>query len=194
MAGTDLTSNIFVEHAGTVEDLWEILSARVPRLLANSYVFCFCRLHDGGGATTSHFPPPPSPLHSNVRLLVIDSLAALFRVEYGRDDGIPRAKTLMAFGRLLKKYADEHSLVVVCVNQVSDFVAADPLPGSSSSQKIPALGLAWSDIVNVRLFLQRECRRGDDVRRAVSVVLSPCSPAASARYAVTEAGVVPARD
>ena len=52
----DVGSGIYVEHAGTLDALWHVVSHRIPLLLSQ---------------------------RSNVRLVVIDSIAALFRAEYG---------------------------------------------------------------------------------------------------------------
>ena len=55
--GVDLGGNVYVEHAGTVPELRHIISARIPVLLRRG-----------------------------VSLVVIDSVAALFRVDFGADE------------------------------------------------------------------------------------------------------------
>ena len=60
-------------------------------------------------------------LHT-VKLVVIDSLAALFRVEYGFDQAIERAKLLRAFGHRLKTISEKYKAAIVCVNQVSIYI------------------------------------------------------------------------
>ena len=54
-----------------------------------------------------------------VRLVVVDSLAALFRVEFTAGQAAARAHLLRAFGAQLRRLSDEHSAAIVCVNQVS---------------------------------------------------------------------------
>lgn len=54
-----------------------------------------------------------------VKLVVIDSVAALFRVEYGIHQAIQKAQLLREFGHQLKRLSEKHSTAVVCVNQVS---------------------------------------------------------------------------
>ncbi len=56
-----------------------------------------------------------------MKLVVIDSIAALFRVEYGADQAIQRAQLLRQFGHQLQKMSECHSMAVVCVNQVIKF-------------------------------------------------------------------------
>ena len=54
-----------------------------------------------------------------MRLLVVDSLAALFRVELGEaSQAIQRACLLREFGHRLKTMSEEHGAVVMCINQV----------------------------------------------------------------------------
>ncbi len=62
-----------------------------------------------------------------VKLLVIDSLAALFRVELGEAaQAVQRASLLREFGHWLKMMSEKHSAAVVCVNQVSSNLWACP--------------------------------------------------------------------
>ena len=55
----------------------------------------------------------------SVKLIVIDSLAALFRVEFTVGQAAQRAQLLRAFGAQLRRLSDEYGAAVVCVNQVS---------------------------------------------------------------------------
>ncbi len=73
------------------EDLWSLVKHRIPGLLVNS----------------------------KVRLVIIDSIAALFRVEYTRSEGIERYKALTEFGQELKRISQKYMVAVLCVNQVN---------------------------------------------------------------------------
>ena len=80
----------------------------------------------------------------NVRLVVIDSIAALFRVEYDASEGITRSHDLFRFGRLMKRLSDEYHAPFVCINQVSDFFQSGSgtmREDMSIRQVIPALGM-----------------------------------------------------
>lgn len=57
--------------------------------------------------------------NSNVRLIVIDSIAALFRVEFAIDEGVARSRALADLGQRLHKISFEYSTAIVCINQVS---------------------------------------------------------------------------
>ena len=84
----------------------------------------------------SFVPPPPPFLQSSlsmqlqyklpallrqkaVKLIVVDSLAALFRVEFTGSQASQRAYLLRSFGAQLRRLSDTFSLPVVCVNQVN---------------------------------------------------------------------------
>lgn len=53
-----------------------------------------------------------------IKLVIIDSIAALFRVEYSLGETSKRAKVLRSFGAQLHKLSNLYSIPVVCVNQV----------------------------------------------------------------------------
>ena len=53
-----------------------------------------------------------------IKLVIIDSIAALFRVEFSLGETSKRAKILRSFGAQLRKLSNLYSIPVVCVNQV----------------------------------------------------------------------------
>lgn len=53
-----------------------------------------------------------------VRLVVIDSIAALFRCEFAAKDSVLKAKYLQIFGAKLHKLSSKFRVPVVCINQV----------------------------------------------------------------------------
>lgn len=53
-----------------------------------------------------------------VRLIIIDSVAALFRVDYDHSQGRSRAAALFTLGQRLKALSAEYNTPVVCLNQV----------------------------------------------------------------------------
>ncbi|CAI0391933.1 unnamed protein product [Linum tenue] len=102
-----------------------------------------------------------------VRLIVIDSIAALFRSDFDNTsiDLMKRSSLFFKISGKLKSLASRFRLAVVVTNQVVDYVG-DGMNGlkignleelySSGRRVCPALGLAWSNCVNSRLFLSRE--------------------------------------
>ncbi|PKA49457.1 DNA repair protein XRCC3 like [Apostasia shenzhenica] len=148
-------------------------------------------------------PPSGRP----IRLLVLDSVAAIFRTD--ADDVPRRAALLFRVAAKLKEQARRFNLAVVVTNQVVDVVdgARDTRVGNylnlwTSGRKVwPALGLAWANCVNMRLFLSRiaeevpEVARSENFsgagswRRRMQVVFAPHLPEASCEFAIRREGV-----
>ncbi|CAH8386466.1 unnamed protein product [Eruca vesicaria subsp. sativa] len=153
-----------------------------------------------------------------LKLIVLDSVAALFRSEFENTPGDLRKRSSLFFkvSGKLKRLADRFGLVVVITNQVTDFVeSSDGLSGlrignlrglySSGRRVVPALGLAWANCVNSRVFISRsgdgicEERREDDEsgsssvgrrdRRRFDIVFSPYLPASSCEFVITREGI-----
>ncbi|XP_032364720.1 DNA repair protein XRCC3 [Etheostoma spectabile] len=141
---------VYVEHAADLESLQTCLSRRVPVLLARRHV----------------------------RLLVVDSVAALFRTEFQASDWLERSRQLISCSHTLHTLSREYNTPVLCINQVTDVFSSDdslgPVPGGVS----PALGLAWANQVMVRLMmrrLQQTVARGgqSSTLRRLEVVFAP---------------------
>lgn len=153
-----------------------------------------------------------------IKLILIDSIAALFRSEF---DNTPfdlkrRSSLFFKISGKLKSLAKRFSLAVVVTNQVVDFIGEnDGINGmrlgnlsslySSGRRVCPALGLAWSNCVNSRLFLSRNegvvgedkalADAGDDnylctqTRRQLYVVFAPHLPGSSCEFVIRKEGV-----
>ncbi|KAJ0089588.1 hypothetical protein Patl1_14273 [Pistacia atlantica] len=153
-----------------------------------------------------------------IRLIVIDSIAALFRSDFENTPGDLKKRSSLFFkiSGKLKAMAVGFGLAVVVTNQVVDLI--EPNEGinglrignlgcfySSGRRVCPALGLAWANCVNSRLFLLRNeefvseengtvngggedfvCRRA---RRRLCVVFAPHLPDSSCEFEITREGV-----
>ncbi|KAM5125494.1 DNA repair protein XRCC3 isoform 1-T2 [Mantella aurantiaca] len=84
--------NIFIEHAADIDMLTECISKKLPILL----------------------------LRGQVRLIVIDSIAALFRCEFAAKDAIVKAKHLQTIGAKLHHLSRDFTTPIFCINQVTD--------------------------------------------------------------------------
>uniref|UniRef100_A0A8D3DA60 DNA repair protein n=1 Tax=Scophthalmus maximus TaxID=52904 RepID=A0A8D3DA60_SCOMX len=146
ISSLQFTDHVYVEHAADVDALQVCLSRRVPLLLTRGLV----------------------------RLVVVDSVAALFRSEFQADDWLERNKQLLTFSSALQQLSLEFNTPVLCVNQVTDvFNRSNDTLGVS-----PALGLAWANQVMVRLMMQRlqgSVERGEQssALRRLEVVFAP---------------------
>ena len=82
--------NIFIEHAADVGSLQKFICNRLPVLLKKMHV----------------------------KLVVVDSIAALFRVEYSFQEMAQRSKVMNTIGAQLRELSYQNNIPVVCVNQV----------------------------------------------------------------------------
>lgn len=55
-----------------------------------------------------------------VKLVIVDSIAALFRSDFQVHETFKRSKLLSSLSAQLRKLSDTFNIPVVCVNQVSD--------------------------------------------------------------------------
>ncbi|XP_061785869.1 DNA repair protein XRCC3 isoform X1 [Nerophis lumbriciformis] len=122
------SDNVYVEHAADLMALHSCLTHRVPLLLARGLV----------------------------RFVAVDSVASLFRSEFGVADWLERTRELLTVSSKLHYLSHEFNTPVLCINQVTDiFSKSEEHLGPSSSTVGPALGLAWANQVMVRLMMQR---------------------------------------
>uniref|UniRef100_A0A3P9KT88 Serpin peptidase inhibitor, clade A (alpha-1 antiproteinase, antitrypsin), member 10a n=1 Tax=Oryzias latipes TaxID=8090 RepID=A0A3P9KT88_ORYLA len=147
ISGLRFSDHVYIEHAADLDSLQVCLSRRAPVLLAAGLV----------------------------RLIVVDSVAALFRSEFQAEDWMERNKQLLTFSSMLHQLSQEFTIPVLCINQ-------------------PALGLAWANQVLVRLMirrLQKTVSRGDQssALRQLEVVFAPHLARSKCEVAVWREGV-----
>uniref|UniRef100_A0A0A9XRX5 DNA repair protein XRCC3 n=1 Tax=Lygus hesperus TaxID=30085 RepID=A0A0A9XRX5_LYGHE len=141
--------NIFVDHIPDVESLNECLGKRLPILLRNH----------------------------KIGLIILDSIAALFRSDYTNRQLVQRAKDLRTIGTQLHKLSATNNMAVLCVNQVTDSL--------DTNETLPALGLVWANMVTTKL----QVKIVHPNRRQFSVVSSPDAPSGSCEYQITQRGI-----
>ncbi|EGD72375.1 hypothetical protein PTSG_00395 [Salpingoeca rosetta] len=166
LASIAVSDNVFTNRINTADEFWMFVHEALPSLLSSS----------------------------GVRLVVIDSIAALFRADFALDESAARAHVLFDIGRQLKQLAHAHKTAIVCINQVSAHVPEEVLPSFAPSRVIPALGLAWSSCINARYFVRRITSReasvqaACDVERQLSCALAPHLPEERASFFVDNDG------
>ena len=159
----ELMDGVLVHHCATVQNLRSLLNNELQLLLK---------------------------LNSDIKLLIIDSLAALFRVEYNKDESNNRTNDLKSIGATLHNLINQYGLTVICTNQMTaDF---------STNSAQPALGLMWSHMINMRLVLTRDesvdnmagfCPFGNPVPRIMKTSLAPHIPDKSINYYIDDEGL-----
>ncbi|XP_056284834.1 DNA repair protein XRCC3 [Pseudoliparis swirei] len=161
------SDRVYIEHAADLDSLQVCLSRRAPLLLARGLV----------------------------RLLVVDSVAALFRSEFQAADWLAKTKRLLTLSSTLHHLSLEFTTPVLCINQVTDvFSSSACVTGPLSSSVAPALGLAWANQVMVRLMMRRLHRtliHGDQssALRRLEVVFAPHLPRSGCDAGVWREGV-----
>ncbi|XP_064938928.1 DNA repair protein XRCC3 homolog isoform X1 [Musa acuminata AAA Group] len=181
-SAADPLDHIFVAAAHSPDDLLSLLAA-VDGLLARP------------------------PTHLPVRLIVVDSIAALFRSDFDNNPKDLKKRSFLFFkiAAKLKEQARRFGSVVVVTNQVVDVVGSEEGANgqrvgnyaslwSSGRRVCPALGLSWANCVNTRLFLSRKDDVADDAgssrtRRWMQVVFAPHLPEASCEFVIVREGV-----
>jgi meiotic recombination protein DMC1 len=122
-------------------------------------------------------------------LLVVDSITALFRVDFsGRGELAERQQKLAKMLSQLIKIAEEFNVVVYITNQV----VADPGGASMfvADPKKPVGGHILAHASTTRLSLRKG--RGD--QRICKIYDSPSLPEAECVFSITEQGIVDARE
>ncbi len=118
---------------------------------------------------------------SNVKLIVVDSLMALFRTEYmGRGALNERQQKLNAHIHKLQRLADDHNLAVYITNQVMDnpgILFGDPTT--------PVGGNIVAHAATTRLYL----RKSKEEKRIVRLVDSPSMPEGECVMKITPDGI-----
>lgn len=99
---------------------------------------------------------PRETNHSSIGLVVLDSIAGLYRIpeeeekqNFGSKYYVQRSETFFDVASKLKYLSDTYGVHMVVVNQVT---------GKGNGKHIPSLGLSWSHCVNERYHLSRKER------------------------------------
>ncbi|GLG97560.1 hypothetical protein R5R35_011839 [Gryllus longicercus] len=123
------------------------------------------------------------------KLLVIDSVIALFRVDFsGRGELAERQQKLAQFMSRLQKVAEEYNIAVFITNQMT----ADP--GATltfqADPKKPVGGNILAHASTTRIAL----RKGRGENRIAKIYDSPDLPENEATFAISEGGIIDAKD
>lgn len=157
LSRNSLLSSIVVEKVDSVDDLLYWADVRLPHLLRQS----------------------------NARVVLIDSVTALYRPEF--EDAMSRANHLALMAMALRRAVNRVQGVCICVNQVSQRFEIDV---QTLSTIAPALGVTWANCVATRVFLSK--RAHGDVKRFARILHSSYLPVTDAQgvpYVINESGV-----
>ena len=198
--------NIFVEYVRSLEELERLLNVRLPlqiqkdcvRLVVLDSIAGLFRIPEEPA------PRPPTPGHSGGGGQADGSAAAAAAsstVE-GREWAeffTRRSSTFSQIAQQIQLLVDKFSLVFVAINQVTDFVSeearsssvvADRPVATSGRAVVPALGLAWSNCIQMRIALSRQSRDAMSPLRRMRIVFAPHRPPVSCNFIVDDSGIV----
>lgn len=143
---------ILVSHIATNEELVQCLQHKVPVLMNTR----------------------------KIGLLIIDSIAAPYRVEDWRDE--LQGKTKRSIGRQLHELCKNDDLCVICINQVTAVIDGHRLISEDADEQ-PALGFTWSSMITTSIYFYRR------ISRYACVMLASHLPRIAFPFEVTESGV-----
>jgi len=127
-------------------------------------------------------------LEKGVRLVVVDSVAALARREFDtalRGDMQARTELLNRMSAHLKLIADTFRVPVLVTNQVRSMPRGQRGDAAVDEELTPALGVSWAHSVNTRLYLSK----GVAGERQMTIMKSSVAPPLVLRYIITDAGM-----
>lgn len=124
--------------------------------------------------------------HRKLGLLVIDSIAGLFRDL--TDDLKMRAKGMRQLNRQLLQIQDEHKLAIVCTNQVSSSIDLIPLLGGTPIR--PCLGPIWTEFLTNRFLVTKHRHWSNSSFFRLQVEFSPYLRANShSHFVISKSGL-----
>ena len=126
----EVFSYLLIREAHDVNELCTIVNNDLPELFTRS-------------------ESPPS-------IVIIDSIAALFRAEFDVSAAIQRSQVLFEIANTLKWLSHSYNSLIITTNQVT----ANMSP-FSIQEWVPSLGLAWSNCVSARIRLTKSHMKRD---------------------------------
>lgn len=141
-----------------------------------------------------------------IRLIIVDSIAALFRAEFDATPADLRRRSSIFFriSAKLREQAARFNVAVFVTNHVVDVIHSDggvdqgswncKQLWTSGRQVAPALGIAWANCVNTRLFVSRRnagtTEDGGATRRRMEVVFAPhLADTSACEFVITADGI-----
>lgn len=149
--------NVLIQHIGDLEMLESLLNFHLEVLISSQ----------------------------NIKIIVIDSISCLFRVD--ESSKLQQSQILLALTSKLKFLSEKYSLLIVCINQVSDNFYSNQrcidiqnycsMPFYELGREhainkfVPCLGISWFATINTRLIFTKN--RHDFTKRTLFLVKSP---------------------
>lgn len=118
----------------------------------------------------------------NIRLIVIDSIAGIFRYE---TDYIQRAIEMRETVQELERLADIHNFAIVTTNHITG------VPQEFTDKVTASCGVAWDNLVVTKIEVKKGSERSEMKRvRVMKIIYSPRLPSEKANFLIDASGVV----
>ncbi|CAG8755010.1 107_t:CDS:1, partial [Racocetra fulgida] len=153
--------------------------------------------------------------NNNIRLVIIDAITAILQDAF--KDFRKRATEIFSLGAKLKEISDKFNTAIICINQVASDVFSkegvyDALDFSDKEcwnyaqyykqmmllgdgNRVPALGLSWSSVINTRISLSRPLRTLKETictmakdPRVITVIMAPHTPKRAGQFYIDNDG------
>ncbi|GIY19460.1 DNA repair protein XRCC3 homolog [Caerostris extrusa] len=121
---------------------------------------------------------------NNLKIIIIDSVAALLRCEY--DSLNERTSLLLQLATEIWKLANINGMAVICVNQVSGSNKGN----GKNSLDVPSLGLLWSNILTTRIKISRNSSENNEPStRNLGLIFSSYHSHLCNNFVISEKGI-----
>lgn len=101
----------------------------------------------------------------NVGLIIIDSIAEVFRSYNEATNYLTRSKDFVTIANKLRQISDEHKICILCINQMTDNI--------ETNRSEPALGLTWSNLVTCRFQISKSSIFNSNSSRQFKINFAP---------------------
>ena len=156
----DVLENVTVHTPGSTNELLSVVGTLEEEILLRNQDAAeeYSQPLNNHREKTRRFP---------VKLIIIDSIAAPTRRDFGKESAPQCVSTLFQIAQSLKRLADQLQVAVVVINQVglagdnttkhgNDHLIANNSVGSDLVAVSAALGTSWHHCVSTRLLLEHE--------------------------------------
>ena len=156
---TAILNRILTRSVRNEDELLDLVRRELPSMLRRGWGDDDRNTHSGSSS--------PSTAEGRIGLVVLDSIAGMFRLpDAAKDKGTAffarRSEILFGLSAQLRKLGDEYGVAFVVANQVTAGKAASGGGprimgggGGGGGNIKPALGLSWSNCINTRFVLRR---------------------------------------
>ena len=207
-APIDVLNNISVHTPDSTSDLLSVISGLQEEIVLRCNSDSSNSTQIDEECVTSRDEMKENSTSYPVKLIILDSIAAPARRDFGGEDARDRVTAIFQIAQMLKQIADEMSVAVVVINQIEKVLnKQDPKNYSNNIERdnLPSnikvsLGTSWHHCVSTRILLDHNVdpHRDDsyalhyldnNTGRKATVVKSNIVGSASMSFEVTSMGI-----